>query len=330
MSHSAAVSQKVEKEDSYNPFTSSEQADNEDEEDNVETMEFDASTFGKSSKTETSEKVDAKEFLKGLYQTFNSTGVIPPTVSEEEFCGLTIENLTVKCCEFALSETIERMLFAILSGKMNKKTSKCEFIEIPLKDNNYYFNSDYLKVHEVKPFICPNRRDVLYLMKDHKIFKRFVASVKTFANGKKDIPRFTDNMAFNKPITYKQMEALTGPIEVRPEGAEGLIFDKDTKTWHWQVSNHNFLKVLRNYPMGDMIVKFKNLYFARDSGKPFSLDGSKYIPYSPVNGKYMILSEVTTKGKKKTVKMSISEKELTGIYKTVVEDFEKNRFKDLM
>ena len=327
MSHSAAVSQKIEKEDSYNPFTSSEQAD---DEDNIETMEFNTSSSGKSSETETSEKVDAKEFLKGLYTTFNSTGIIPPTVSEEEFCGLTIENLTVKCCEFALSETIERMIFGILNGQTTKKTSKCEFIEIPLKDNNYYFNSDYLKAHEVKPFICLNRHNVLYLMKDNKIFKRLVASVKTFTNGKKDIPRFNDNMVFNKPISYNQIKALTGDIEVRPEGAEGLVFEKDTKTWHWQVSNRNFLKVLRNYPMGDMFVKFKNLYFARDSGKPFSMDGSKYIPYSLVNGKYMILSEVTTKGKKKTVKMSISEKELTGIYKTVVEDFEKNRFKDLM
>lgn len=259
-------------------------------------------------------------------------GIIPPSITEEEFCGLTLENLTVNCCEFGLSETIEKFLFAILSGKMNKKTSKCEFIEVPLKDKGYYFAGDYLESREVKPFICPNRRNVLYLIKDHKIFKRLTPLSKTFANGKKDVPRFGDTDVFNKSITYNQILALIESVEERPEGAEGLVFDKETKTWHWQVSNRNFLKALRNYPMGNMFVKFTKLYFARDSGKPYFLENSKYVAYNLVNGKYHFVGEVTRKGKKGVTKqkVAVSEKELRDvIYKGVVEDFEKNKFDDL-
>lgn len=322
MSHSAAVSQKIESEASYNPFTSSEQADESDFDDSMYTSE--------------PSKIDVKEALKGLFKLYHDCGFIKPSVTEEEFCGLTLENLTLNCIKFGLSEVFEKHLLAIISGNMLKRTDEESLIEVPLKDNGYYFKANALKQLNLKLMITKNRQNVLLLMNEDGIYRRIQTTEFKQMNTKKVIRKFVDNNFIVKPITYAQLKALTGPIEPRPEGYKGLAFDEKTKTWSWLVHNDNFLKAMLPLENVKEIVNFTNLYFAKASGAPYELIDGKYIECVETDGKISLTCKVCQKfnGKpSKQYKICIKNFALKvlkeHVYKKTLDAVEKDAYEDL-
>lgn len=269
----------------------------------------------------TSDMIDVKSSLSKLFKVFHEIGLINPLVTEEEFCAITIEDFEYCTSNFNLPDCFTKALFGLVSGKIKKRKPKeIVFENVPLIDNDYYINSSVLRTRKQTLQICREHKNVLYLRDSSGKLTRINA--KKFYNKtyRKSTFKFTDQAFLNRDVSWYMLKALVDELkEPMPKNASGMVFDGDTKTWRWNVSNDVFLKVLGTFTYKNSKISFINLFFNRLSKEPYKIIDGKYVKYCETNGGYSLqYSIVSGRSKGKECLGVFSKGSVENIYKEIV------------
>ena len=240
--------------------------------------------------SEESDMIDVKSSLSKLFKVFHEICLINPLTTEEEFCAITIEDFDYSISNMNLPDCFVKAIFGLVSGKIKKRKPKeIVFENVPLIDNDYYINSSVLRTRKQTLQICREHKNVLYLRDSSGKLTRINA--KKFYNKtyRKSTFKFTDQAFLNRDISWYMLKALVDELkEPMPKNAAGMVFNGNTKTWRWNVSNDVFLKVLGTFTYKNSKISFINLFFNKLSREPYKIIDGKYVKYCETNGGYSI------------------------------------------
>lgn len=181
-------------------------------------------------------KID-RSCLKVLYPCFKEIGLIRPNTTEKQFCSMSPETLHMDCVQCGITPSVEKMLFPILKGSINKAPSNDKvFEQVPIgKDNGYYFNQERVELEQVSIYICRERRQEIYTKKGSKDWftVELQDQYKKSKNSKYKRLVYYNRRIMNRAISWHQLEALIDIPEARPLEHGGLMFDSGLKRWYW-------------------------------------------------------------------------------------------------
>lgn len=181
-------------------------------------------------------KID-RSCLKVLYPCFKEIGLIRPNTTEKQFCSMSPETLHMDCVQCGITPSVEKMLFPILKGSINKAPSNDKVFErVPIgKDNGYYFNPEKVELEQVSIYICRERRQEIYMKKGSKDWftVELQDQYKKSKNSKYKRLVYYNHRIMNRAISWYQLEALIDIPEARPSEHGGLMFDSGLKRWYW-------------------------------------------------------------------------------------------------
>ena len=206
--------------------------DNDDIDDDVDSL----MTLNEPHPSKIAGKID-RNCLKILYPCFKEIGLIRPNTTEKQFCSMSPETLHMDCVQCGITPSVEKMLFPILKGSINKAPSNNKvFEQVPIgKDNGYYFNQERVELEQVSIYICRERRQEIYVKKGSKDW--FTVGLqdqyKKSKNSKYKRLVYYNRRIMNRAISWYQLEALIDIPEARTSEHGGLMFDSGLKRWYW-------------------------------------------------------------------------------------------------
>lgn len=188
------------------------------------------------------EKID-RSCLKVLYPCFKEIGLIRPNISEKQFCSMNLATLHLDCVKFGIIPSIEKMLFPILKGSVNKSSPNDKvFEQVPIgKDNGYYFDLEKVEREQITIFICRERYEEIYIQKgSYDLYTvELQNQYKKSKNSKYKRPIYYEHRIMNRRISWHQLVALIDIPEVRSPNCGGLMFDSGLKRWYWSRGDSN-------------------------------------------------------------------------------------------
>lgn len=193
-------------------------------------------TLNEPPQTKITGKID-RNCLKVLYPCFKEIGLIRPNTTEKQFCSMSPETLHMDCVQCGITPSVEKMLFPILKGSINKAPSNDKvFEQVPIgKDNGFYFNPEKVELEQVSIYICRERRQEIYVKKGSQDWftVELQDQYKKSKNSKYKRLVYYNRRIMNRAISWYQLEALIDIPEARPSEHGGLMFDSSLKRWYW-------------------------------------------------------------------------------------------------